>query len=263
MHQYLLSPHTRHVYKLSILFVADCLHRSEHSLPITSIHCGLGEANAIIATASLDRTCKIWSLASGALLRSVTLPAGVTAVTLDAGEHAMYTGTNDGTIFEVALVGGDDASSDSDRQQAAAAAGPGPSSVAQQQLLQAQRLQRQQDAAQGRVRMEGHGAAVSSLGASLDGERLISGGMEGPYMAVGHATCLQLAVLAEAPRWPPAGYTQSRAAAFVALIFTSRACFLQRPWSMAPHPHTTRHPTAQMHNCSTADVLSFSILSFV
>ena len=39
--------------------------RSEHTLPVTSIHVGAGQANAIAVTASLDRSCKIWSLAQG------------------------------------------------------------------------------------------------------------------------------------------------------------------------------------------------------
>lgn len=39
--------------------------RSEHTLPVTSIHVGAGQANALAVTCSLDRSCKIWSLAQG------------------------------------------------------------------------------------------------------------------------------------------------------------------------------------------------------
>lgn len=47
--------------------------RSEHTLPVTSIHVGLGQANAIAVTASLDRSCKIWSLAQGKAAKPFTV----------------------------------------------------------------------------------------------------------------------------------------------------------------------------------------------
>ena len=40
--------------------------RSDHTLPVTSIHCGRG-VSPVVATTSLDQTCKIYSLADGAL----------------------------------------------------------------------------------------------------------------------------------------------------------------------------------------------------
>ena len=43
--------------------------RSDHTLPVTSIHCGRGVSPVVITT-SLDQTCKIYSLADGALQRS-------------------------------------------------------------------------------------------------------------------------------------------------------------------------------------------------
>lgn len=43
------------------------LCRSAHTLPITSLYCGMG-ANPIVVTASLDRSCRIWSLAQGLLI---------------------------------------------------------------------------------------------------------------------------------------------------------------------------------------------------
>lgn len=39
--------------------------RSEHTLSITALRVGVG-ANPVVATASLDRSCKLWSLAQGA-----------------------------------------------------------------------------------------------------------------------------------------------------------------------------------------------------
>lgn len=39
--------------------------RSEHTLPVTCIHIGAGQVNALAITSSLDRSCKIWGLAQG------------------------------------------------------------------------------------------------------------------------------------------------------------------------------------------------------
>lgn len=78
---------------------------SEHTLPVTSIHVGAGQANAIAVTASLDRSCKIWSLAQGTLLRSLTFPAPIHSIRTDPGDHALYAGAGDGRVFETSLVG--------------------------------------------------------------------------------------------------------------------------------------------------------------
>ena len=43
--------------------IAGC--RADHTLPLTSIHCGRGVSPVVITT-SLDQTCKIYSLADGA-----------------------------------------------------------------------------------------------------------------------------------------------------------------------------------------------------
>lgn len=41
---------------------------SEHSLPVTAILCGAGAADPYVASVSIDRTCKIYSLAQGAVI---------------------------------------------------------------------------------------------------------------------------------------------------------------------------------------------------
>ncbi|CAI9299591.1 unnamed protein product [Lactuca saligna] len=58
-----------------------------HALPITDIVSGFGGSNAIILSASLDRTCKVWSLTRGTLLRNIVFPSIIDAVALDPGEH--------------------------------------------------------------------------------------------------------------------------------------------------------------------------------
>ena len=57
-----------------------------HSLPVTGVFCGEGGINGRVATSSLDHTCKIWSLASGKLLHSVSFPAAINAVLMDPAE---------------------------------------------------------------------------------------------------------------------------------------------------------------------------------
>ena len=39
---------------------------SEHTLPVTALLCGAGTADPFVASVSIDRTCKIYSLAQGA-----------------------------------------------------------------------------------------------------------------------------------------------------------------------------------------------------
>ncbi|XP_071703255.1 protein ROOT INITIATION DEFECTIVE 3-like [Rutidosis leptorrhynchoides] len=72
---------------------------SEHALPVTDIVIGHGGSNAIILSASQDRTCKVWSLARGTLLRNIVFPSIIDAVALDPGEHVFYAGGRDGKIY--------------------------------------------------------------------------------------------------------------------------------------------------------------------
>jgi hypothetical protein len=140
--------------------------RSDHTLPISDIAVGAGDCNALVVTASHDRSCKVggigsrsaaapprwvqalwrarggpllltppppplravcatapapgtharppcatsgppqvWSVASGALLRSLPFPAPISAVALDAGEQRLYAAATSGTIYEVRCWG--------------------------------------------------------------------------------------------------------------------------------------------------------------
>ncbi|KAI3506112.1 hypothetical protein L1887_28468 [Cichorium endivia] len=72
---------------------------SGHTLPVTDIVTGYGGSNAIILSASQDRTCKVWSLARGTLLRNVVFPSVIDAIALDPGEHVFYAGGKDGKIY--------------------------------------------------------------------------------------------------------------------------------------------------------------------
>nr|GEY40922.1 hypothetical protein [Tanacetum cinerariifolium] len=43
--------------------------------------------NTIIVSASQDRTCKVWSLAKGTMLRNIVFTSVIDAVALDPGKH--------------------------------------------------------------------------------------------------------------------------------------------------------------------------------
>ncbi|XP_042504555.1 protein ROOT INITIATION DEFECTIVE 3-like isoform X2 [Macadamia integrifolia] len=76
---------------------------SEHTLRVTDVISGHGGCNAVIVSASEDRTCKVWSLSKGKLLRTVEFPSIIDAIALDPGEHVFYAGSRDGKIFAGAL----------------------------------------------------------------------------------------------------------------------------------------------------------------
>ncbi|XVF36291.1 hypothetical protein REPUB_Repub19eG0045500 [Reevesia pubescens] len=76
---------------------------TEHTLRVTDIVMGYGGGNAIIVSASEDRTCKVWSLSRGRLLRNIVFPSIIDAIALDPGEHVFYAGSRDGKIYIAAL----------------------------------------------------------------------------------------------------------------------------------------------------------------
>uniref|UniRef100_A0A2P2KS70 Uncharacterized protein MANES_18G038500 n=1 Tax=Rhizophora mucronata TaxID=61149 RepID=A0A2P2KS70_RHIMU len=75
----------------------------EHTLRVTDIVTGHGGANAIVVSASEDRTCKVWSLSKGILLRNIVFPSIIDAIALDPGEHVFYAGGRDGKLYIAAL----------------------------------------------------------------------------------------------------------------------------------------------------------------
>lgn len=132
---------------------------SDHTLPVTCLAVGAGDAGAVVASGSLDRTVKVRSLVAGAgggagpLLRSVPLPAAVRSLALDPGEHALYAGCTSGAIYEVPLVGAAAAAAGLGSDAAAAGGGAGAALPT----------------------LEGHSQAVTSLALSPDAAYLVSG----------------------------------------------------------------------------------------
>ncbi|CEG40362.1 WD40 repeat protein [Plasmopara halstedii] len=76
---------------------------TDHVLPITSLHVGLGDVNARIYTSSLDRTCKIWSLHSSQCLFSVSCPSYVNTCIADPMEQRLFMGCGNGEIYTLDL----------------------------------------------------------------------------------------------------------------------------------------------------------------
>lgn len=75
----------------------------EHTLRVTDIKTGYGGCNAIVVSASEDRTCKVWSLSRGKLLRNIVFPSIIDAISIEPGEHVFYAGGRDGKIYIAAL----------------------------------------------------------------------------------------------------------------------------------------------------------------
>ncbi|XP_050364698.1 protein ROOT INITIATION DEFECTIVE 3 [Argentina anserina] len=75
---------------------------TEHSLSVTDMVLGFGY-DPIIASASEDRTCKIWSFSRGTLLRNIVFPTIIDAIAMDPCENLLFAGGRDGNIYVAAL----------------------------------------------------------------------------------------------------------------------------------------------------------------
>ncbi|XP_040381642.1 protein ROOT INITIATION DEFECTIVE 3-like isoform X2 [Oryza brachyantha] len=128
-----LEAKTQHIYSLN-----------QHALPVTDVACFHG-ANAV--SSSEDRTCKIWSLSEGRMLRSILFPAIIDSIALDPRSHIFYAGGRDGKIY-VTAMGVEVTSPSSDDSSIIGA-------------------------------LDDHSKAVTSLASSTDGLVLISGSEDG------------------------------------------------------------------------------------
>jgi WD40 repeat protein len=130
---------------------------SDHTLPVTCLAVGAGEAGALLASGSLDRTVTLRRLgdAGGPPLRTVALPAAVRCLALDPGEHSLYAGCASGAIYDVSLV--DDAAAAGDGGGGGGGGGLGGGDAGRHPAL------------------EGHAGAVSCLALTPDAAYLLSG----------------------------------------------------------------------------------------
>ncbi|XP_014670743.1 PREDICTED: WD repeat-containing protein 18-like [Priapulus caudatus] len=127
---------------------------SHHSLPVTDLYVGIGGARARVVTSSLDHTCKLYELASGYLLLSVTFDVPLSSVRLDPAEYSLFAGGVDGRIFQAHLF---------------------------TQPVRTDRHVGKEDEEQFHV-FTGHSKAVTSLSMTLDGSTLLSGSQDSTAM---------------------------------------------------------------------------------
>lgn len=120
---------------------------SDHTLPITDVFIGKGGMRGLAASVSLDRTCRIYDLASGTLLLNLVFPEALTAIAIDNLDTKVYVGTIDGNIFEFSLQA--------------------PPRTREYHLNHETLTTKQ--------RFIGHKGAVTALSVSMDGESLLSG----------------------------------------------------------------------------------------
>ena len=99
-------------------------------------------------------------LFTGILLRSLTFPSAIHSIWTDPGDHALFAGSGDGSIFETSLVGEVASIEGSDEQREA-----------------------------GYYTMEGQNGAVTCLAMTTDATQMVSGGHLFVYSAV-HLVCL-------------------------------------------------------------------------
>lgn len=121
---------------------------SDNTLPITDIFVGNGGMRALVASVSLDRTCRLYDLASGTLLLNLVFPDPLTSVTIDRLDTKVYVGTYKGNIFEFSL----------------------------QSPPRAREYHINNELLKTKQRFLGHKGPVTALSVSLDGETLLSGG---------------------------------------------------------------------------------------
>lgn len=121
---------------------------SDHTLPITDLVVGKGGIHGILTSVSLDRTCRIYDLASATLLVNLVFPEALTSVAVDRLDDNVYVGTIQGNIYEFSLKA--------------------PPRTKEYHISH--------DAISVKQRFIGHKNAVAALSVSLDGLSLVSGG---------------------------------------------------------------------------------------
>lgn len=121
---------------------------SDHALPVSAVHIGKGGMRAYLVTVSLDRTCKVYDLASGSLLLNLVFQEALTSVTVDHLDTKVYVGSAEGHIYEFSLQS--------------------PPRMKEYHVSK-------EDV---NNRFSGHKGAVTTVSISLDGDSLLSGGVD-------------------------------------------------------------------------------------
>lgn len=125
---------------------------SDHSLPVRDLYVGHGGMRAHIVSVSMDRTCKVYDLASGTLLLSLVYDCILTAVTMGATEMEVFVGGSDNNIYQFGLHS--------------------PPRMHEYHPTKEDKAKK----------FVGHSKAVTCLSASMDGVTLLSGSLDTEVM---------------------------------------------------------------------------------
>lgn len=77
---------------------------SGHTLAVTALWGGAGGQTLLVASASLDRSVRLWSLAADECLKALSFPCALHSLVVDPGECLLYAGGADGKVYEVPLA---------------------------------------------------------------------------------------------------------------------------------------------------------------
>lgn len=125
---------------------------SDHSLPVRDLYVGPGGMRARLISVSMDRTCKLYDLASGTLLLSLVFDCLLSAVTMDTTELEVFVGGSDSNIYQFGLRC--------------------PPRTQEYHLSKEEKAKK----------FSGHTKAVTCLSASIDGVTLLSGSLDSEVM---------------------------------------------------------------------------------
>lgn len=121
----------------------------DHSLPVTDIFISKNGVKGRLATVSIDHSCKIYQISSGEMILNLLLDTAILSMTMDLLELNVFLGTNEGKIHNFNLTN---------------------PPINRDHHIGAEDHQ---------YTFKGHIKAVTCLSASIDGERLLSGSLDG------------------------------------------------------------------------------------
>ncbi|XP_049296941.1 WD repeat-containing protein 18 [Anopheles funestus] len=120
---------------------------ADFTLPVADVVVGKGGMKAMLAAVSLDRSCKLYELATGRLLLNIVFPVALAVLTMNALETELFVGDKKGLIYVCNL----------------------------QSVPRSKEIHLQQDLLDRSV-FKGHKKAITCLSVSMDCETLLSGG---------------------------------------------------------------------------------------
>lgn len=134
---------------------------NDHGLGVTDFHIGTGGIRAFLYTVSMDRTCRIYDLASGQMLLNIVFAEALQCIAVNKLETVMYIGPSEGAIYEFNIQS--------------------PPRMKEYHMTDENYTNR----------FTGHTGAVKCLALSHDGEMLMSGGAD-ENIHLWHITSKQL-----------------------------------------------------------------------